>query len=182
MIAASCTWSIEQAPAPHGGAPATMATRPSSPTRRDVAGSGQPDPQRGIGVFCDRARRRPTEVSAFIDQHRQRFGVEPIRRVLGVSASANYQRARVRSAREVQDERLLRRIGEAHGQLQGLRVPQHLESTRACRGACSALPGAAADARSRNPGSQSAWQAVAQHQARSERPTPARSGLSELHR
>jgi putative transposase len=46
-------------------------------------------------------------VSAFIDSHRARFGVEPICRVLGVSASAYYQRATgQRSARVVQDERL----------------------------------------------------------------------------
>jgi hypothetical protein len=32
-------------------------------------------------------------VSAFIDEHRARFGVEPICRTLGVSASACYQRA-----------------------------------------------------------------------------------------
>jgi hypothetical protein len=29
-------------------------------------------------VFCDRARRRPTEVSRFIDEQRGHFGVEPI--------------------------------------------------------------------------------------------------------
>ena len=51
------------------------------------------DPQGRVGVFRDRARRRPTEVSRFIDEHRGRFGVEPICRVLGVSASAYYQRA-----------------------------------------------------------------------------------------
>ena len=32
-------------------------------------------------------------MSAFIDEHRARFGVEPICRTLGVSASAYYQRA-----------------------------------------------------------------------------------------
>jgi putative transposase len=32
-------------------------------------------------------------VSVFIDEQRQRFGVEPICRTLGVSASAYYQRA-----------------------------------------------------------------------------------------
>jgi putative transposase len=32
-------------------------------------------------------------VSRYIDEHRGRFGVEPICRVLGVSASAYYQRA-----------------------------------------------------------------------------------------
>jgi putative transposase len=43
-------------------------------------------------------------VSAFIDEHRARFGVEPICRTLGVSASAFYQRATgERSARAVAD-------------------------------------------------------------------------------
>jgi putative transposase len=54
-------------------------------------------------------------VSAFIDEHRDRFGVEPICRVLDVSASAYYQRATgERSARAVEDERLLGVIGELH--------------------------------------------------------------------
>jgi putative transposase len=54
-------------------------------------------------------------VSAFIDEHRGRFGVEPICRVLDVSASAYYQRATgERSARAVEDERLLGVIGEVH--------------------------------------------------------------------
>jgi putative transposase len=47
-------------------------------------------------------------VSAFIDEHRARFGVEPICRVLGVSASAFYHRATgARSPRRIEDERLL---------------------------------------------------------------------------
>jgi putative transposase len=54
-------------------------------------------------------------VSAFIDEHRARFGVEPICRVLDVSASAYYQRATgQRSARVVDDERLLDAIREVH--------------------------------------------------------------------
>jgi putative transposase len=54
-------------------------------------------------------------VSAFIDQHRDRFGVEPICRTLGVSASAFYKRASgQRCARAVEDERLLGRIEEIH--------------------------------------------------------------------
>jgi putative transposase len=54
-------------------------------------------------------------VSAFIDEHRGRFGVEPICRVLDVSASAYYRRASgPRSARAVEDERLLGVIGELH--------------------------------------------------------------------
>ena len=54
-------------------------------------------------------------MSAFIDEQRGCFGVEPICRVLGVSASAYYQRASGRrSARAVEDERLVERIRELH--------------------------------------------------------------------
>jgi putative transposase len=54
-------------------------------------------------------------VSVFVDEHRARFGVEPICRTLGVSASAYYQRATgERSARAVEDERLLELIREIH--------------------------------------------------------------------
>jgi putative transposase len=54
-------------------------------------------------------------VSAFVDEYRGRFGVEPICRILGVSASAYYQRASGRpSARRLEDERLLDRIRELH--------------------------------------------------------------------
>jgi len=54
-------------------------------------------------------------VSAFVDQYRGRFGVEPICRTLGVSASAYYERASGRlSARRLEDERLLARIRELH--------------------------------------------------------------------
>jgi putative transposase len=54
-------------------------------------------------------------VSAFIEEHRERFGVEPICETLGVSASAYYQRASgQRSARQVEDERLLGAIAELH--------------------------------------------------------------------
>jgi putative transposase len=54
-------------------------------------------------------------VSRYIDEHRGRFGVEPICRTLGVSASAYYQRMTgERSARAVADERLLGRIRELH--------------------------------------------------------------------
>jgi putative transposase len=54
-------------------------------------------------------------VTAFIDGHRERFGVEPICRTLGVSASAYYHRARgERCARELEDERLLAVIRETH--------------------------------------------------------------------
>jgi len=54
-------------------------------------------------------------VSAFIEEHRGRFGVEPICSTLGVSASAYYERASGRrSARAIEDERLLEAISELH--------------------------------------------------------------------
>ena len=54
-------------------------------------------------------------MSRFIGEQRGRFGVEPICRALGVSASAYYQRATGRrSTRAVEDERLLERIREVH--------------------------------------------------------------------
>ena len=54
-------------------------------------------------------------MSAFIDEHRERFGVEPICTVLDVSDSAYYERATGRiSARRVEDARLLERIEQLH--------------------------------------------------------------------
>jgi putative transposase len=54
-------------------------------------------------------------VSRYVDEHRGRFGVEPICRALGLSESAYYQRASgPRSARAIDDERLLGRIRELH--------------------------------------------------------------------
>jgi putative transposase len=56
-------------------------------------------------------------VSAYVDEHRERFGVEPICRTLGVSASAYYRRATgERSERVVEDERLLEVIRVTHKQ------------------------------------------------------------------
>jgi putative transposase len=54
-------------------------------------------------------------VSRYVDEHRERFGVEPICTTLGVSVSAYYQRrSGRRCARVVEDDRLLERIRELH--------------------------------------------------------------------
>ena len=59
-------------------------------------------------------------MSAFIDEHRARFGVEPICRTLDVSASAYYHRATgAKSARRIQDERLLEVIERVHARNYG---------------------------------------------------------------
>jgi putative transposase len=51
----------------------------------------------------------------FVEEHRERFGVEPICATLGVSVSAYYERASGRrSPRAIEDERLLACIKEAH--------------------------------------------------------------------
>ena len=64
-------------------------------------------------------------MSAFIDEHRARFGVEPICRILGVSASAYYERATGRvSTRRAEDARLGERIEQR--QLLRLWVSQDL--------------------------------------------------------
>lgn len=56
-------------------------------------------------------------MSAFIDERRGDFGVELICRTLGVSASAYYERAKGnRSARAIEDERLLEVIRKTHRQ------------------------------------------------------------------
>ena len=54
-------------------------------------------------------------MSRYVDEHRDRFGVEPICKTLGVSVSAYYQRRSGRRAeRAIGDERLLARIRELH--------------------------------------------------------------------
>jgi putative transposase len=54
-------------------------------------------------------------VSRHVDEHRGRFGVEPICGTLGVSVSAyDQRRSGQRSARAVEDDRLLGRIRELH--------------------------------------------------------------------
>ena len=51
----------------------------------------------------------------FIDEHRDRFGAEPICETLGVSASAYYERrSSPPAARTLEDERLLGQIREVH--------------------------------------------------------------------
>jgi len=57
-------------------------------------------------------------VSAYLDEYRERFGVEAICRVLDVSASAYYERRTgERAARAIEDERLLSVIEQLHESL-----------------------------------------------------------------
>jgi transposase len=57
---------------------------------------------KSASAFRRRARPAPNEVSAYIEEHRERFGVEPICRTLEVSASVYYERRTGRrSARDL---------------------------------------------------------------------------------
>jgi putative transposase len=83
-----------------------------SSARWDLRGG---PPETAVPTAIEGTRSAPTEVSRFIDERRERFGVEFICQTLGVSASAYYQRATgERSARAVADERLLPVIREVH--------------------------------------------------------------------
>ena len=64
-------------------------------------------------VFREGARPTPTEVTAFIEEHRGRFGVEPICRTLDVSASAYYERASGRRSERAARGRAAARAGSA---------------------------------------------------------------------
>jgi hypothetical protein len=67
-------------------------------------------------VFLPRSSTETDRGEPLVDEHRGRFGVEPICKTLGVSVSAYYERRSCRrSARGVEDERLLARIRELHG-------------------------------------------------------------------
>jgi hypothetical protein len=123
-------------------------------------------------------------VSRYIDEHRGRFGVEPICGVLGVSASAYYQRASgERCARAVEDARLLELIRELHAaNYYAYGYRRMWKATRARRRAGPALPRAAAHARARDRRGQAAWPAVADHPPRPAGAAPARSRPAQFQR
>ena len=59
-----------------------------SGTREPRAATGQRDPAQGERVFCPGGARPPVQAMiAFIDDHRQAYGVEPICKVLPIAPS-----------------------------------------------------------------------------------------------
>ena len=132
----------------------------AAPRERDLEGRER--------VFRQGARPGPTEVSAFIDEHRDRFGVEPICETLGVSASAYYQR-RLASGRPARSRTSGCSSGSARctGQLLRLRLPADVEGAAACRRAGRPRCQVQRLMRSNGiAGRQAARQAVADHDAR----------------
>lgn len=88
--------------------------------RERRAAEGERDPQGGLGFLRGRARPAVEALVAFIDEHRQVFGVEPICRILtshGLKiATSTYYAARKRapSARSVRDAELKTQISRVH--------------------------------------------------------------------
>lgn len=69
------------------GVPTDMAEKLKA-LERERAAAGERDPAQGIGVFCPGGAQPPGEAMiAFIDDHREAYGVEPICRVLPIAPS-----------------------------------------------------------------------------------------------
>lgn len=75
-----------------------MLSASPSGARERRAAPRQRDPQVRLGFFRAEARPAPAQVSAYIDAHRGRFGVEPICRTLAIAPSTYYA-ARARPPR-----------------------------------------------------------------------------------
>jgi hypothetical protein len=91
-------------------------------------------------------------MSRYIDEHRGRFGVEPICRTLDVSASAYYARAKGRrSAKAVEDEAARGDPHHPQEELRGFGYRRTWKGAAASQGAGPVMPGAAANALPRNP-------------------------------
>src|SRR3954454_4983258 len=80
-------------------------------TRAPRVAPRERDPEGGERLFRFRARPDPAEAVSFIDAHRDRFGVEPICRTLGLAPSTyDARRTRPPSRRALEDAVLLERI------------------------------------------------------------------------
>src|SRR5918997_2579239 len=82
---------------------------------------GQRDPPEGVGLFCPGGARPPLEAMiAFIDDHREAYGVEPICRLLPIAPSTYHARVAQRvdpakaSPRARQDLVLVEQIRRVH--------------------------------------------------------------------
>src|ERR671930_8263 len=139
-------------------APSSTPTPSRSETRGQRAAPRQRDPAVRLGLLRGRARRPAAEVTRYIDAHRDRFGVEPICRVLQVAPSSYYAaKRRQPSARALRDAELgpkvlrawkenyqvygarkvwkqLRREGVAVGRDRGARLMRSLGIAGAVRG------------------------------------------------
>src|SRR5581483_10039435 len=89
------------------------------------AEAGQRDPAQGVGVFRAGGAGPPTEVMvAFIDEHREGYGVEPICAVLPIAPSTYYQHKAVERYPALRPERV-RRDAELRVEIQRVYQDSH---------------------------------------------------------
>src|SRR5215211_7853486 len=85
--------------------------------REPRAAPGQRDPEVRGGFLRGGARPPTQQMIAYIDQHKHRYGVEPICRVLPIAPSTYYDATRrPASARALRDQELKAEIGRVHGE------------------------------------------------------------------
>ena len=66
--------------------------------REPGASAGERDPAQGVGLFCPGGARPPVQAMiAFIDDHREAYGIEPICKVLPIAPSTYHAHAAKRA-------------------------------------------------------------------------------------
>ena len=113
------------------GGPSDIVDIEGAGAREPGAPAGQRDPAQGVGLFCPGGARPPIQAMiAFIDDHREAYGVEPICKVLPIAPSTYHAHVarRVdpgkRSARAKRDAVLkldIRRVFDDNFQVYGVR-------------------------------------------------------------
>ena len=152
--------------------------------REPRAAAGQRDPAQGVGVFCPGGARPPVQAMiAFIDDHREAYGVEPICKVLPIAPSTYH--AHVAKRRRSGDSCRRGRSGmtalkpeiaaRLRRELRGLRRAQGLAAAAARGLRRRPLHGRAADAEP-GPAGRDPRQAGAHHDQRQGGAVPARPG------
>ena len=94
--------------------------------REQGTAHGQRDPEEGVGLFCPGGARPPVpQMIAFIEEHREVYGVEPICRVLPIAPSTYHAHAAVArnpgkaSDRSRRDAETVETIKRVHDQSRG---------------------------------------------------------------
>jgi len=136
-----------------------------------------------VSFFCAGARPATAQAVTFIHTHRDRWGIEPICRVLSF-APATYHAAisRPPSARRVRHEALKPEITRVFGESSGVRCRQGLGAVEARRDPRGAVHRGAAHAGARDPRRGAGQVGGSHHHRRRDRRASGRSGGSPVPR